>query len=155
VKASVQKMANSYNETTLAALESHINDGLTAGESLADITKRVEQIYEWSDNSRAGMVAKTESFRTANGALKAAWTQSGVVKTVRWYTSELANVCPFCLQMNGKTIPIADNFFNNGDSLTVEDGDSSKTMSLDYGDVSAPPLHPLCACFLRPEDISI
>ena len=48
------------------------------------------------------MVAKTESFRTANDALKTAWKQSGVVKTVRWYTSELANVCGFCQAMDGK-----------------------------------------------------
>lgn len=155
VKASVQRMAQSYNQTTLEVLETKINDGLTAGAPLSDITKTVEQVYEWSDDSRAAMVAKTESFRTANDALKTAWKQSGVVKTVRWYTSELANVCGFCQAMNGRTIGIDDNFFDNGASLTVGEGDEAKTMSLDYGDVSAPPLHPLCACFLRPEDISI
>jgi HK97 family phage portal protein len=153
VKQSVQMMSESYNQTTLAALESHINDGLAAGESLADITKRVEQIYDWSDESRAAMVAKTESFRTANSALKSAWQQSGVVKTVRWYNAN--NPCPFCLEMNGKTIPVDGTFFNNGDSLTAGEGDDAKTMSLDYGDVGAPPLHPFCQCFIRPEDIEI
>lgn len=153
VKQSVQMMSESYNQTTLAALESHINDGLTAGESLTDITKRVEQIYEWSDQSRAETVAKTESFRTANASLKAAWQQSGVVKTVKWYTA--SNPCAFCQKMDGTVIPIDGVFFNNGDSLTVDDGGSDKTMSLDYGDVSAPPLHVNCMCFLRPEDVSI
>jgi HK97 family phage portal protein len=155
VKTSVQRMSESYNETTLSALESHINDGLQAGESLTDITKRVEEIYEWSDEKRAVTVAKTESFRTANDALKSAWQQSGVVKTVKWYTSQTSNVCPFCRAMDGKTVGIDDNFFENGASLTVGEGDDAKTMSLDYGDVSAPPLHPNCMCFLRPEDVSI
>ena len=155
VKASVQKMSESYNQTTLEVLETKINDGLQSGASLADITKTVEEIYEWSDEKRAAMVAKTESFRTANDALKSAWKQSGVVKTVRWYTSELSNVCGFCQAMDGKTIGIDDNFFENGSSLTVGEGDDAKTMSLDYGDVSAPPLHVLCACFLRPDSVQI
>ncbi len=113
----------------------HINDGLQAGESLPDITKRIEQVYEWSDASRAPMVAKTESFRSANSALKAAWKQSGVVKTVRWYTAEDSKVCPFCACMDGKTIPIDSVFFKNGDSLTVGEGTTAKTMSFDYGDI--------------------
>jgi HK97 family phage portal protein len=155
VKRSVQMMSESYQQTTLATLESHINDGVQAGESLADITKRVEQIYEWSDEKRAAVVAKTESFRTANDALKTAWQQSGVVKTVRWYTAENAKVCAYCQEMDGKVIPIDDNFFNNGDSLTVGEGDSAQTMSLDYGDVENPPIHPNCMCMIRPEDIEI
>ena len=155
VKRSVQLMSQSYNQTTLEALESQINDGLAAGEPLADITKRVEQVYDWSDESRAAMVAKTESFRTANDALKTAWQQSGVVKTVRWYTTEKDNVCQFCQELDGRTASIDDNFFNNGDSLTVGEGDSAQTLSFDYGDVSAPPCHPNCSCFIRPDQISI
>ena len=153
VKRSVQMMSESYNQTTLATLETQINDGVSAGESLSDITKRVEQIYEWSDTSRAEVVAKTESFRTANSALKSAWQQSGVVKTMKWYTA--TNPCSFCQAMDGKTISIDDNFFNNGDSMTVGEGDDAQTMPLDYGDVGAPPLHPNCMCFVRPEDVSI
>jgi hypothetical protein len=156
VHESVQMMAESYQQTTLNALESKINDGLQAGESLADITKRVEEIYEWSNDSRAAMVAKTESFRTTNDALKTAWKQSGVVKTVRWFTSELDNVCPFCLDMNGKTVGIDDVFFKNGDSITATDTEgTAKTMSLDYGDVGAPPLHCNCCCFIRPSSVEI
>jgi HK97 family phage portal protein len=153
VKRSVQMMSESYNQTTLATLETQINAGVTAGESLADITKRVEQIYEWSDNSRAATVAKTESFRTANSALKSAWQQSGVVKTVRWYNGN--NPCAFCAEMNGKTVSIDDNFFDEGDSLTVGEGDDAKTMTFDFGDVGSPPCHPNCFCFIRPDSVSI
>jgi hypothetical protein len=156
VKASVRKMSESYQQTTLEVLETKINDGLQSGAPLSDITKTVEEIYEWSDDKRAAMVAKTESFRTANDALKTAWKQSGVVKTVRWYTSELANVCSICLALNGREIGIDDAFFKNGDSFSAEDADgTTHSMTFDYGDVGAPPAHPLCACFIRPSQISI
>lgn len=100
-------------------------------------------------------MAKAESFRTANSALKSAWQQSGVVKSVKWYTSEKDTVCQYCQAMDGKSIPVGDNLFENGASLTVGTGDEAQTMSHDYGDVGAPPLHPNCMCFIRPDEISI
>jgi HK97 family phage portal protein len=146
---SIGKMARSYEETTLATLESKINDGLSSGASLADISSTVQEIYEWRDTTGADRVAKTESFRTANASLKEVWKQSGVVKTVRWYTAN--NPCPFCSDMNGKTISVDSNFLNAGDTMTV--GEQSLTM--DYDDVSAPPLHPNCMCFVRPDEVSL
>ena len=152
--ASIARMSESYQQTTLATLESKINDGVSSGASLSDITANVKEIYEWSDTWRAERVSKTEAFRTSNMALKTAWQQSGVVKTIKWYTSS-KEPCGFCEALNGKVISIDQNFFNNGDSLTVGEGDDAKTMSLDYGDVGAPPLHPNCLCVARPEDVSI
>ena len=151
---SIAKMSESYNTTTLETLELKISDGLEAGASLADITTTVKEIYEWSDTWRAERLAKTEAFRTTNTALKTAWQQSGVVKTIKWYTTS-TEPCDFCQKMNGTIISIDQNFFTNGDSLTVGEGDNAKTMSLDYGDVGAPPLHPNCACIARPETVSI
>jgi hypothetical protein len=151
---SIAKMSESYQQTTLAMLESKINDGLASGESLADITKTVEEIYEWSDTWRAERISKTEAFRTSNAALKSAWQQSGVVKTIKWYVTS-AEPCPFCKEMDGKVINIDQNFFNNGESLTVGEGEDAKTMSLDYGDIGAPPLHPQCMCIARPESVEI
>jgi len=153
--ASIGKMSQSYNSTTLATLEAKINDGLSQGQSLSQISGSVENIYEWSDTFRAERVAKTEAFRTSNAALKEAWKQSGVVKTIRWYTSEKANVCPYCQEMDGKIISIDDNFLDAGQTLTAGEGDDAQTMNADYGDVGAPPLHPNCSCFARPEDVSI
>ena len=150
---SISRMAESYQQTTLATLESKINDGLSTGASLSDVSKTVQDIYEWRDTSGAERVAKTESFRTANASLKDVWKQSGVVKTVRWYTAN--NPCPFCQEMNGKTISVDSNFLNAGDTVSIGTGDDMQTMTADYGDVGTPPLHPNCMCFVRPEDISI
>lgn len=151
---SIGKMSESYQQTTLNTLEVKISDGLKAGDSLADISKTVSEIYEWSDTWRADRLAKTEAFRTTNASLTAAWKQSGVVKTIKWYTTS-TDPCPFCQAVNGKVISIDDVFFKNGESITAGEGESAKSMTLDYGDVGAPPLHPNCACIARPDTVSL
>lgn len=151
---SIAKMSGSYESTVLAQLEKTINDGLAEGLPLPDISKAVGEVYDAADAYGAERIAKTEAFRTSNMALKAAWQQSGVVKTVKWYTSS-SDPCPFCKELDGKVISVDQNFFNQGDSMTVGEGDDAQTMSLDYGDVSSPPIHPNCMCLLRPEDVTI
>jgi HK97 family phage portal protein len=148
--ASIAKMASSYQGTVLTQLEKAINAGLANGDSLADITSAVGEVYGGADGYGAERVAKTEAFRTANTALKDTWKQSGVVSTIKWYTSS-SDPCPFCESLNGKVISIDQNFLDQGDDLTVD----GQTLNLDYADVGAPPLHPQCMCIARPEDISL
>jgi HK97 family phage portal protein len=149
----ISKMATSYNETTLDQLKTVLGEKLTqpGGTNLAEHTQAVDGAYSHADEKRAALIAKTESFRAANWANKEAWRASGVVKTVKWFTSQQANVGQFCQALDGTEIPIDQNFFDAGD---VIGGIEGGVMTADYGDVEAPPIHPLCACFLRPEEIS-
>ena len=148
---SLDLMAEAYNRTTLGLLKDKLDKGISEGQGIAELKDTVSQIYEFSDDSRAEMVARTESFRTANLATKEAWKQSGVVKTVKWYTAEDSLVCPLCAPMDGKVISVDDNFYNKGDTAQGSDG---STFDISYSDVEAPPLHPDCRCYIRPEDLS-
>ena len=144
-------MSTSYNETTLNLLKNKLDQGIRDGLSIRELKDTVSEIYDFSDETRAEMVARTEAFRTANLATKEAWKQSGVVKTVKWYTAEDSLVCPLCAPMDGKVISIDDNFFNMGDTAQGSDG---STFDISYSDVEAPPLHPDCRCYIRPEDLT-
>lgn len=148
----VSKLAKSYNETTMAQLKSKISEGLANGESLAQIKDTVAGIYEFADTNRASLVATTETFRVANEATKEGWRQTGVVKTIRWYTAEDEKVCQYCWEQDGKSISIDDNFYDNGDTVPGVDGG---LMDVNYGDVGAPPLHPDCRCYVQPDEVSI
>jgi HK97 family phage portal protein len=149
----ISKMATSYNETTLDQLKNVLGEKLTqpGGTNLTELTEAVDGVYSYADEKRAALIAKTESFRAANWANKEAWRASGVVKTVKWFTSGQANVCEFCQALDGTEIPIDQNFFDAGD---VIGGIEGGVMTANYGDIEAPPIHPLCSCFLRPEEIS-
>ena len=150
VDLAAKRMATSYNDTTAELLKKALNDGIAAGEGIADLTRRVREIYAFSDAVRAKAVARTETFYVANEASREAYRQSGVVKSLRWYTEPGA--CEFCRPMNGKVVGITETFFKKGDTVTGEDGG---TMTTDYRAVDVPPLHTNCRCFVRPETIEV
>ena len=79
------------------------------------------------------------------------WQQSGVVKTLKWYTAEDDDVCEFCRRMNGKVVDIHATFVNAGD--TIEGAEGGRMIS-DF-DVEHPSLHLGCRCYFRPDKISI
>jgi len=136
----IAKMARSYNETTLQQLKDVIGEKLTQpnGTNLTELTDAVDGVYSFADARRAGLIAKTESYRASNWANKEAWQQSGVVKTIKWYTAEDAKVCDDCTTLDGKEISIeGDTFFDDN-----------------YSDGDLPPRHPDCRCYVRPEIIS-
>ncbi len=148
----IKLMSESYNKTTLSLLQEKINASLTEGASLDELERDISEIEEFSDEVRAAQTARTETFRVANEATKEAWKQTGVVKTIKWYTAADERVCPYCEPLHGKVVDIEDNFFDKGDEVTGSDGSK---IALDYDDVGAPPLHVSCRCYTRPEEISI
>lgn len=149
---SIDLMATKYNETTLELLKAKLEEGLLNGLSLDELADKVGEVYEYSDEIRAAQVARTETFRIANAATHEAWKQTGLVKTMKWYTAVDERVCPYCEPMHGKIISIEENFFNKGDTATGSDGSK---LPIDYDDVANPPLHVSCRCYIRPEEISL
>jgi Phage Mu protein F like protein len=145
----ISKMARSYNETTLNQLKDVLGEKLnqSGGTNLTELTNAVDGVYSFADERRAGLIAKTESFRAANWANKEAWKASGVVETVKWYTAADSHVCEFCEAMSETEIDINQNFFDEGDTIA---GINGGIRTADYGAVETPPLHPDCRCYIRP-----
>ena len=152
VDQSINLLGQKYTDTSLADVKTTIEASLKAGDSIDQLTEKVRQYYSEAQQTRAAMLARTESFRISNSATKEAWRQTGVVKAMKWFTSPLDNVCEFCQALNGKEIPIDGTFFSKGDVATGANGGS---MNLDYDEVGAPPLHPNCGCYLQPSQISV
>lgn len=136
----ISKMATSYQETTLSQLKTILTDKLnqSGGTNLKELTDAVDGVYSFADERRAGLIAKTESFRAANWANREAWQQSGVVKSLIWYTAEDEKVCGYCQELDGAEVGIEDKFFNDT-----------------YSDGETPPRHPDCRCYIRPQQISL
>jgi len=145
----IELLSASYNQTTLDQLKAKLGEALTAGSSIQEATELVNSIYDFADVTRAETVAKTELFRIANTASKQAWKQAGV-KEMMWQAFDDDLTCEFCREMDGKVESIENNFLDDGDTFA---GDEGGTLSLDYADVGAPPLHPNCRCGLQPQEV--
>lgn len=152
VAKAAKRLAKSYNNTTAELLKKALSDGIAAGEGLGELTKRVQDVYLFSDQVRAKAVAHTESFYIANKGNQLAYRQSGVVKSMRWYTAEDERVCEYCGPMHGRSIPVDGTFFAKGEVMAGRDGGQ---LSLNYRSIEVPPLHTNCRCFIRPDEISI
>lgn len=136
----IAKMARSYNETTLDQLKEKLGEKLNqpGGTNLSELRDTVDGVYSFADERRAGLIAKTESFRAANWANVEAWRESGVVTELRWYTAEDDRVCDECAGLDNQVVGIDEKFFTDT-----------------YADAGIPPRHPDCRCYLRPETVSI
>ena len=139
-------LISGIDDTTRQALMDSLSQGFDNGESVSDLSKRVTDIFDIADDQRAEMIARTEAIRASNAATVEAYRQSDVVVAKEWLSEMDERTCAYCEELDGKAIPLDDNYFDQGDSLTV--GDS--TMTFDYADVGEPPAHADCRCTTIP-----
>lgn len=151
VEQAAKRLAKGYNNVTAGLLKRALNEGIANGESLDQLAGRVREVYQFSDETRAARVARTEAFYIANEGSREAYRQSGIVASVRWYTAQDERTCPFCGPLHGKIVGINEVFFNKDDELEVD----GRKLKLDYRAIDVPPLHTNCRCFIRPDAIEI
>ena len=88
-----QKSAYEITEFTAFQLREALSTGIRLGESMYELRKRVEGIYEFAKDVRAEMIARTETMRATNAGNQALWKASGQVKGKQWYTALDERVC--------------------------------------------------------------
>ena len=141
---SIKHFSNSTTDVTNKQWSKSFKQGIEDGDTNEELSKRVNGIFKTASRSRATTIARSELTRTTTYANEKTYRKAGV-KFKEWFANPGA--CQFCEPMNGKIIPINGNFFNKGgDAFGNEGGD----LSIDYGVVERPPLHPNCRCDLLP-----
>lgn len=141
------KFAKPTTLLTNRLLGRSLREGISAGEGIPDLRKRVDSVFGGMEKYRAERIARSETIRATNYASEEAWRQSGVVKSKQWLTAMDERTCEWCGPMNGKIIGLGDSWFDRGTALA---GNQGGTLNLDYETVERPPLHPNCRCTLVP-----
>lgn len=142
----ILRVAGVFNEATLRKLEETITEGVSKGESVVKLKKRVEATYKDAKGYRAERIARTESIRTSNFTAEEVYRQNGSTK-VKWFANPGA--CEFCQSLDGTEKEIGNNFAVVGQTIEgVDDGQ----LQLSYDDILDPPLHPNCGCSILPVD---
>lgn len=70
--------AENVNESTAKLLTDAIKEGVTAGESIADISKRVGDVFDFSEKFRSVRIARTEVIGAANEGQLLSYVENGV-----------------------------------------------------------------------------
>ena len=92
-------LAKSINKTTLEALRRELSLGFEAGESIQQLTKRIEGYFEGNAKARAEMVSRTEVISAYNEGHLHRYELEGVDKS-EFYAS--VSACEECLSYDGE-----------------------------------------------------
>lgn len=142
IKKNTKRFAKEVTLKTTRELRTLIAAGVEKGESITELTARIENYAGFSEG-RSEMIARTETIRGSAAADKEAWKQSGVVAKIVWYTALDERVDDDCAILHGEEVAI-DEDFRSEDQL-LEMG-----IEPYGGALNAPPLHPNCRCILLP-----
>lgn len=72
------------NSTTADHLRRELQDGVSAGEGIRELTARVDDVFNHAERYRSERIARTETVGLSNAANLTAWHQSGVVEGKEW-----------------------------------------------------------------------
>jgi HK97 family phage portal protein len=141
----IDKMARATNDDTIASITDTIGEGISQGESVDQLRKRIQVVYEEATNVRAERIARTESLAASNEGTLEAYRQSPLVNAKEW--SAEADACEFCNSFDGIVIGLDEDFAKLGQGIT---GNEGGRLGTNYENVEHPPLHPNCRCALLP-----
>ena len=106
-------LAKSINKTTLEALRNELALGFTAGESIQQLTKRIEGYFEGNARERATVTARTETIAASSRGAQDRYDKEGIEEK-EWYSAPDAR--PTHLEANGQIVGINENFRVGGGS---------------------------------------
>ncbi len=142
IKKNTNRFAKELTAKTAQDLRVLIAAGVDQDETINELTARVENYAGFSE-SRSETIARTETIRGSAEADVEAWDQSGVVKSMIWYTALDERVDDFCQFLHGTEVDLGTEFMDSDQLLEL--GVEPYGGSLD-----TPPAHPNCRCLLLP-----
>jgi SPP1 gp7 family putative phage head morphogenesis protein len=86
VQSRVEFFATTINRTTADLIKDQLTAGIQNGESIIDISRRIDSVYEYSKNHRAKTTAQTEVIGAVNEGQLKAYKESGM-EGKEWITA--------------------------------------------------------------------
>ncbi len=100
------------NEELQRKLRGEIREALVKGESLRDITERINKLFDGFSKNRSMMIARTESTRILNQGMNTAYIQSGIPGRKEWVATLDNRTCPICARLNGQKVGLSEAFID-------------------------------------------
>ena len=131
------RLSGGVNKTTLRKLNRILAASVEAGDSLGEITKKIDRLFR--DRKRSRTIARTELGRASQAGQLMGFDQSGVVELKQWNTALDGDVRD-SHRINGQQVPIHSEFVLNSGEYAQHPLDGT----LPPGDLVN------CRCFMSP-----
>ena len=110
-----------------------------------ELLEALEQRFNEWEERRPNKVATEETVKVNGAVSRFAFAAAGVQWLV--WRNMGSKTCPYCEQMNGKRVSIAQPFIDKGSFIEADDGSGMKV----YGPKMHPPIHQGCVCSIEIE----
>lgn len=145
IQNNIDKFTTSLLSTDKDKLTNIINSGINAGNGPATIARDITSEFSDFTKMQATRIARSESLRTLNHFNIEAWKTTDIVVGKQWLCD--SDPCEWCAPLNGTELPLEENFFDLGDTVTsAEDAE----MLVSYLPIEGGELHPNCECTVVP-----
>ena len=107
-------LAKAINATTMDAIRKALAEGFSQGESIQQLSKRIENYFETNAKYRAEMISRTEVIAASNRGAQDRYQKEGIPKK-EWLSAPDAR--PSHFEANGQIVGINENFIVGADSM--------------------------------------
>jgi HK97 family phage portal protein len=111
VDARVDFFAAKVNEATVELLADELKEALTNGETIDQIAKRVDKVFDYSEKFRSIRTARTEIIGANNAGQLQVYSEAGI-EHKQWITARDEKV-RLSHQIDGQTVGITEDFVTN------------------------------------------
>ena len=109
-------LAKSINMTTMDAIRKALAEGFAEGESIQQLTKRIEGYFTENAKTRAETISRTEVLAASNQGAVNRYEKEGIQKK-EWFAALDERTRETHLEANGQIVGIHDNFKVGGDYM--------------------------------------
>lgn len=106
------KFADRVNTTTRKSLREALSEGVRAGESVPQLSKRVQELFKSRRGWETERIARTEVLSASNHASMESYRQSGVVEKKEWLATPDERTRPNHWAINGEVVGLNERFSN-------------------------------------------
>ncbi len=110
------KLAKLINMTTMDAIRKALAEGFAEGESIQQLTKRIEGYFEGNAKARATMIARTETIAASNAGAVDRYAKEGIQQK-EWFAAMDERTRDTHAAADGQIVGIDENFRVGGDSM--------------------------------------
>ena len=130
IKSKESKLVRELNAFTLESLTEDITEavqeavasGFEVGETMAQISDRIDAVYEFALEGRADRIARTEVVSASNAGNLEALTKSGA-QNKEWLSSRDEKVRETHISLDGATVPMSSDFISPSGAQLAFPGD--------------------------------